>query len=624
MYDSFSVVFGPSSLTITTNLGVTTFSNVSYGNSTPGGYSVSTDPVTGEQLITFLATSPPVLGGAGTAVQYSSGGPAVTIDSGLTISEATSSSLITGASVAITVGFLAGDQLAFNNGNGITGSYNAASGVLLLSGSASLAAYQAALDSLQYSSTSADPTNGGADLLRTNTWSASNAGGVSDPATTTIDVSLHAPPQISAAGTVTYARGQPPVIVDSSVAVSAPDSAGTLSGAAVQIGPGFLVGDTLTFSSVAGITGSFNSANGVLSFSGVGAVADYQTELRSVAYSFSGDASAGGVDLSRTIDWSVNDGVANSATATSLIQTPPCYCAGAHILTQRGEVAVEDLCVGDLAVTAAGRRRPIVWIGHRRLDVSRHPMPTSVWPVRVSAGAFGDSLPKRDLWQSPGHNVACEGALMPMSSLINSRSVKQIEVNQVEYWHVELDAHDVILAEGLPAESYLDTGNRTGFANGGVFVEAHPDFAPRHWADTCLPLVLEGPAVAATRTRLLSRLAERGCGVTQEADAHVQIDGLRIEPILLSQTRLAFVLPSGGREITLRSRTFVPAHTVTESGDPRALGLCVAALQIDGSAVGLGRAEHCRSGWHEAEYEAETFTHRWTAGSTACPPARAW
>ena len=168
--------------------------------------------------------------------------------------------------------------------------------------------------------------------------------------------------------------------------------------------------------------------------------------------------------------------------------------------------------------------------------------------------------------------------------LVNGVSVAQIEQDGVEYWHVELDAHDVMLAEGLPAESYLDSGNRTAFANGGAFIEAHPDFEPKHWAETCLPLVKEGPQVvddegAAARASCRAR----SC-VNQEADAHIVVDGLRVEPIRLSETRLAFALPAGGREIALRSNVFVPAHTVAESADPRELGLCVGRLQIDGSA----------------------------------------
>jgi hypothetical protein len=296
-----------------------------------------------------------------------------------------------------------------------------------------------------------------------------------------------------------------------------------------------------------------------------------------------------------------------------------CYVAGTHILTGRGEIPIETLSPGDFVVTASGRRRPVAWIGHRRIDVARHPDPAAVRPVRILAGAFGEGLPRRDLWLSPGHSVACAGSLIPISCLINGRSVAQVEVDRVDYWHVELDAHDVILAEGLPAESYLDTGNRKAFNNGDAFVEAHPRFEPKYWNDTCLPMALEGPAVIATKARLLARLAAESVTLTNDADAHVEIDGLRVEPIRLNKTRLAFALPAGGRQIALQSRLFVPAHCLAQSLDPRQLGLCVGVMQIDGEPLELEDDEQCASGWHEAERVGERFSHRWTAGSTPLP-----
>src|SRR6202044_367034 len=96
-----------------------------------------------------------------------------------------------------------------------------------------------------------------------------------------------------------------------------------------------------------------------------------------------------------------------------------------------------------------------------------------------------------------------------------------VKQNRVKYRHVEVDAHDILLAEGLPAESYLDCGNRTAFVNGGAFAEAHPDFQPKHWAATCLPLVNHGPPVVTTKARLLARLAEQGHAINQETDAHI-------------------------------------------------------------------------------------------------------
>jgi len=67
---------------------------------------------------------------------------------------------------------------------------------------------------------------------------------------------------------------------------------------------------------------------------------------------------------------------------------PVCYVAGTRVLTERGEVAVENLAVGDRVVTASGTHRPVRWLGHRRVDCSRHPEPSAVWPIRIQAGAF--------------------------------------------------------------------------------------------------------------------------------------------------------------------------------------------------------------------------------------------
>lgn len=76
-------------------------------------------------------------------------------------------------------------------------------------------------------------------------------------------------------------------------------------------------------------------------------------------------------------------------------------------------------------------------------------------------------------------------------------------MDQITYYHVELPAHGVILAENLPAESYLDLGNRAAFDNGGTAVTLHPDFAPRVWHNNaCAELILGGPTLTAVRQRL--------------------------------------------------------------------------------------------------------------------------
>ncbi len=306
--------------------------------------------------------------------------------------------------------------------------------------------------------------------------------------------------------------------------------------------------------------------------------------------------------------------ITNSGDDTFIVSSAnPCYARGTLILTDRGETPVEALRVGDRVATVSGEAKPIKWIGHRRLDLTRHPRPEEVWPVRVAAGAFGEDLPRRDLWLSPRHAIAAEGALIPIVALLNGASVRQARTAAVEYWHVELDAHDVIFAEGLLAESYLDNGNRAAFANGAAFVEAHPDFKPRHWRETCLPLVEDGPEVVLTRKRLIERIEGLGYSHSDDADPHILADGHRIEPVRLGETRIGFALPAGCRSVTLASQTFVPSHMSPDSADLRELGLCVKRLSVDGEDVPLDADE--LAGWNEVEQDCGDFSHRWTRGA---------
>jgi T5SS/PEP-CTERM-associated repeat protein len=180
-----------------------------------------------------------------------------------------------------------------------------------------------------------------------------------------------------------------------------------------------------------------------------------------------------------------------------------CFAAGTRIAGPRGEVAVEALRVGDSVALAQGGVAEVVWIGRRTVDAARHPQPRKVWPVSIAAGAFGAGMPRRDLLLSPDHAVFVEDVLIPVKQLINGSTIVQVPVDSVSYYHIELAQHDVVIAEGLPVESYLDTGDRSDFANGGGPVRLHPDFNVLAWeALGCARLVMIGPELDAARARL--------------------------------------------------------------------------------------------------------------------------
>ena len=186
----------------------------------------------------------------------------------------------------------------------------------------------------------------------------------------------------------------------------------------------------------------------------------------------------------------------------------PCYCRGTLILTPRGEVRIEDLAIGDMAVTVSGEAKPIKWIGRRSYGGQFITGNRAVLPIKVRAGALAPDIPVRDLWVSPRHALLLDGVFVPAELLVNAQTILQAEaVEQVDYFHLEFEEHEVILAEGAPAESYVEYDNRRGFHNAHEFAALYPDDTRPSFGYS-LPLVEPGmPELAMIRARLFGRAA---------------------------------------------------------------------------------------------------------------------
>jgi hypothetical protein len=307
---------------------------------------------------------------------------------------------------------------------------------------------------------------------------------------------------------------------------------------------------------------------------------------------------------------------------TTISTNAPCYVTGTRILTARGEVAVEDLTVGDLAVTASGEARAIRWIGHRTLKCRSR---ADLLPVRIAADAFGEGRPARDLLVSPGHAVCVDvlgEVLIPAIRLVNGTTVAQVEVAEVTYWHVELESHDILLAEGLPAESYLDMGNRAFFEGAGFGLG--PDTAAgRTTADFCRPFHEDGALVEAVRARLQARAEALGWSLVEAplADLHLVVDGQTVRPDTDGLVA-RFILPADARDVRLVSEVSVPAHVRPGTSDDRRLGVCLASLSLDDSLTGLRAIalddDRLESGLHPLDTDGAAHW-RWTDGAAPLP-----
>ncbi|MCI0755554.1 Hint domain-containing protein [Teichococcus vastitatis] len=299
----------------------------------------------------------------------------------------------------------------------------------------------------------------------------------------------------------------------------------------------------------------------------------------------------------------------------------PCFLRGTRILTTRGEVAVEDLREGDLIVTLHDYGRstaPVVWIGQRSIRATSHPDPLLVMPIRVAAGALAEGVPQRDLLVSRHHCLVFDGMLVEAHWLVNGATITREMRQTVDYFHVELDQHGVLLAEGAAAESYLDTGNRGMFANASTpALHAAEATAEQRLAmpGACAPILTDSAALAALQTRLTARAEILGWRRAGQAEAWLEVDGTRL-PANREGEVLRWQLPAGATTVRLCSESAVPFLVEGSSTDRRRLGLAVRRLRLVAPGAELLLLPTCpllTEGFAQAEH-SEHGELRWTNG----------
>ncbi|ULP70924.1 DUF4347 domain-containing protein [Nodularia sphaerocarpa] len=260
-------------------------------------------------IIAASITEPPVVTTTSTALSYIENATTI-IDPAITVSDVDSANLAS-ATVRITSGFVsAQDILSFTNQNGITGNYNNSTGVLTLTGAATVANYQTALRSITYTNSSDNPNT----TTRTIGFSVNDGTDTSTQGTRNVTITaVNDAPVVNTTSTALSYIENATTIIDPAITVSDVDSA-NLASATVRITSGFVSAqDILSFTNQNGITGNYNNSTGVLTLTGAATVANYQTALRSITYTNSSDNPN---TTTRTIGFSVNDGTDTSTQGT--------------------------------------------------------------------------------------------------------------------------------------------------------------------------------------------------------------------------------------------------------------------------------------------------------------------
>ena len=398
------------------------------------------------------------------------------------------------------------------------------------------------------------------------------------------------------AGVTSFSSGGAGLLGDGSGANPGRDAAnGFLGGGSGSGGPGFGGGGAAGFAGGGG--GGYNGGGGGGSQSGS---------------TFGAGGGGGSFDAGTSIVAIAGQHSGNGLV--TIASTALCFCAGTLIATPAGHTAVENLSPGDRVLTASGAVRPIVWIGTGRVLATRGQR-SAATPVIVKKGAFADNVPFQDLRVTKGHAFYLDNVLIPVEFLVNHKSILWDDrAQEVAIFHIELATHDVVLANGAPAETYRDDGNRWLFqnVNGGWHLPPMPP---------CAPVLTGGPQVDAVWARLLGRAGpRRTMPLTDDPDLHLLIDGIRLNPAETADPHRIFFIPGQPERIEIASRDSVPEE-LGLARDPRSLGVALRRIEMRRGAarVAIDASDsRLTEGFHGYEPLAGI---RWTNGCAAVPPA---
>ncbi|MGI3186020.1 Hint domain-containing protein [Nioella aestuarii] len=155
-----------------------------------------------------------------------------------------------------------------------------------------------------------------------------------------------------------------------------------------------------------------------------------------------------------------------------------CFAAGTLIATPEGEKRVEALAIGDMLKTPKGSTARVKWIGRQTVS-TRFGYAERLMPVRFAAGAFGNGLPHTDLTVTADHGMLVGGVVCHAGALVNGTTITRVPLSEMgdtyTVYHIETEEHEIILANGAPAETFIDNVSRRVFDNYNEFEALYGD-----------------------------------------------------------------------------------------------------------------------------------------------------
>lgn len=312
-----------------------------------------------------------------------------------------------------------------------------------------------------------------------------------------------------------------------------------------------------------------------------------------------------------------------------------CFLPGSMIRTTVGEVAVEDVQIGDEVLAFDWRNntdivRPVVWVGKAHVKV-QHGLPDDEagWPVRILKDAIADGVPYKDMLITSEHCLFFKDRFVPVRMLVNGVSIfYDKSISSYDYYHVETEQHSVITADGMLTESYLDTGNRSSFRQEGKIATLRG--AVKSWEDDAgAPLDVERSfveplfrAIEWREDKVSKEQVPAAVELTNDPDLHLVTEtGAVIRPMRRTSKEYSFMLPPGTQSVHIVSRASRPSDVIGPFVDDRRyMGVAVGAVRLLSAKRPVEITSHLTTekpqGWHS---DMEWKGAAWTDGNATLP-----